>query len=96
MDAAPKVSPKQFSEGLRSEMEMFLESVMESVNEAADGEWIAGSEEQVRNLAAEFRERVFQEAVQQRIDAAEAAFPPSAGNSHRSDHQTDRDQASGQ
>ena len=93
---SPKVSPKQLSESLRSEVESFLESVMESVNEAADGEWIAGSEEQVRNLAAEFRERVFQEAVQQRIDAAEAAFSPSAGNSHRSDHETTGDQASGQ
>ena len=76
MDATSKVSPKQLMESLRPEVEAFLESVMQAVNEAPDGEWIAGSEEDVRNLAAEFRERVFQEAVQQRIDAAEAAFPP--------------------
>ena len=76
MDVAPKISPKQFSEALRGEVEMFLESVMLAVNEAADGEWISGSEEQVRELCAVFRQRVFQEAVQQRIDAAEAAFPP--------------------
>jgi len=96
MDAASKVSPKQFSESLRPEVEAFLESVMETVNEAPDGEWIAGSEEQVRNLSAEFRERVFQKAVQQRIDAAEAAFPPSRGNEHRSGHQAGGDQTAGQ
>ncbi len=96
MDAASKVSPKQFSESLRPEVESFLETVMEAVNEAPDGEWIVGSEEEVRNLAAEFRERVFQKAVQQRIDAAEAVFPPSAGNDHRSGDQAAGDQAAGQ
>jgi hypothetical protein len=96
MDAAPKVSPKQFSEGLRSELETFLESVMESVNAAPDGEWISGSEEQVRELCAAFRQRVFQEAVQQRIDAAEAAFSPSAGNNDRSGHEAASQKAAGQ
>ncbi len=96
MDAAPKVSPNQFSEGLRSEMETFLESVMQAVNEAPDGEWISGSEEQVRELCAEFRQRVFQEAVQQRIDAAEAAFSPSAGNNVRSRHEATTEKAAGQ
>ena len=96
MDATSKVSPKQFSEGLRSELESFLESVMQAVNEAPDGEWIAGSEEQVRELCAEFRQRVFQEAVQQRIDAAEAAFSPSAGNDDRSRHEATTEKAAGQ
>ncbi len=96
MDVAPKISPKQFSEALRGEVEMFLESVMLAVNEAADGEWISGSEEQVRELCAVFRQRVFQEAVQQRIDAAEAAFSPSAGNDDRSGHEAGRGQAAGQ
>ncbi len=96
MDVVPKVSPKQLSEALRTETESFVESVMEAVNEAPDGEWIAGSEEQVRDLSAEFRQRVFQEAVQQRIDAAEAAFPPSAGDDRRSRHEAAPDKTSGQ
>ncbi len=75
---------------------MFLESVMQAVNEAPDGEWISGSEEQVRELCAVFRQRVFQEAVQQRIDAAEAAFSPSAGNDDRFGHEAGRGQAAGQ
>lgn len=96
MDSASNVSPREFSESLRGELETFLESVMEAVNEAPDGAWIAGSEEQVRELCAAFRQRVFQEAVQQRIDAAEAAFSPSAGNNDQSRHESDSEKASGQ
>ena len=96
MDAGSKVSPKQLVESLRPEVESYLEAVMQAVNEAPDGEWIAGSEEDVRNLSAQFRKRVFQEAVQQRINAAEAAFSPSRGNSHRSGHASGPDQAAGQ
>jgi hypothetical protein len=44
---------------------------------------IAGSEERVRNLSAEMRRRIFERAVQQRVDAAEAAFPPSTPSDNR-------------
>jgi hypothetical protein len=50
---------------------------MEAVNQAPDGEWISGSEEQVRDLVAAMRQRIYEQAVQKRVDAAEAAFPPS-------------------
>ncbi len=76
MQNTPQVSPREFVESLREESESFLASVMEAVNQAADGEWIVGSEERVRDLSAEFRQQVFQAAVQERIDAAEAAFSP--------------------
>jgi hypothetical protein len=59
-------------------MEKVAKQVMEAVNEAPDGEWIAGSEEKVRDITAELRRRLFEQAVQKRVDAAEAAFPPSA------------------
>ncbi len=81
MSATPRVAPEQFAESMKEEMEQYLKEVMEAVNEAADGEWIAGSEERVRDLSAEMRRRVFEQAVQRRVDAAEAAFPPS-GSSH--------------
>jgi hypothetical protein len=74
----PRVPPQEFADSMKQEMEQYLKEVMEAVNSAADGEWIAGSEEQVRDLSAEIRRRVFEAAVQQRVDAAEAAFPPSA------------------
>ncbi len=78
MTPTPRVPPEQFAESMKQEMERYLKEVMEAVNQAPDGEWIAGSEERVRDLSAEMRRRVFEKAMQQRVDAAEAAFPPSA------------------
>ena len=78
METSPRVSPQQFAESMKGEFEEFAKQVMEVVNDAPDGQWIAGSEEQVRDLSAEMRRRVFEAAVQRRVDAAEAAFPPSA------------------
>jgi hypothetical protein len=78
METSPRVSPQQFADSMKQEFEEFAKRVMDAVNDAPDGQWIAGSEEQVRDLSAEMRRRVFEAAVQKRVDAAEAAFPPSA------------------
>jgi hypothetical protein len=80
MEAAGKVSLEKFVESLRGPMEEYLRDVMQAVNAAPDGTWIAASEEQVRDLSAAFRQQVYQAALQQRIEAAEAAFPPSGGD----------------
>ena len=79
----PRVPPQEFANSMKQDMEQYLKEVMAAVNSAADGEWIAGSEEQVRDLSAEMRRRVFEAAVQKRVDAAEAAFPPSAPSNDR-------------
>jgi len=91
-----QVSPEEFVESLKDQTEAYLKSVMEAVNLAPDGQWIAGSEEHVRDLSEDFRRQVFQAAVQQRIDAAEAAFSPSGRNSPRSSHTTTAHQTSTQ
>jgi hypothetical protein len=80
MSQSPRVPPQEFVESMRGEVEQYLKQVMEAVNQAPDGEWISGSEEQVRDLVAAMRQRIFEQAVQQRVDAAEAAFPPSASS----------------
>lgn len=90
---APKVFAAQFSGSMKLEAEQFLQDVMEAVNQAPDGAWIEGSEEQVRERFAKFRTRVYESALQARIDAAEAAFSPSADNTGRSSHATGRPQA---
>jgi len=77
MGSSPRVSPQEFAESMRGEFEEFAKQVMGAVNDAPDGQWIAGSEEQVRDLCAEMRRKVFERAVQKRVDAAEAAFSPS-------------------
>jgi hypothetical protein len=83
MEASPRVSPQQFAESMKQEFQEFAQEVMEAVNDAPDGQWIAGSEEQVRDLCAEMRRKVFERALQKRVDAAEAAFPPSASSDDR-------------
>ena len=82
METSPRVSPQEFAESMKAEFEEFAKGVMEVVNDAPDGQWIAGSEEQVRDLCAAMRRKVFEQAVQKRVDAAEAAFPPSAPSDH--------------
>jgi len=93
MEGLPKVFAPQFAESMKLEAEQLLKDVMEAVNQAPDGDWIAGSEEQVRDLMGEFRKRVYEAALQRRIDAAEAAFPPSADDTGRSDHRPERREA---
>jgi hypothetical protein len=83
MDTSPRVSPQEFAESMKQEFEEFAKKVMEAVNDAPDGQWIAGSDERVRDLSAEMRRKIFERAVQQRVDAAEAAFPPSAPSDDR-------------
>lgn len=78
MSPSSRVSPQEFADSMKQEFEELAEQVMEAVNDAPDGQWIAGSEEKVRDLCAEMRRKVFERAVQKRVDAAEAAFPPSA------------------
>ena len=78
METSPRVPPQEFADSMKQEFEEFAKQVMDAVNNAPDGQWIAGSEEQVRDLSAQMRRRVFEAAVQKRVDAAEAAFPPSA------------------
>lgn len=84
MEASPKVFAARFAESMKQEAEQVLQEVMEAVNQAPDGDWIGGSEEQVRERFGEFRKRVFEAALQARIDAAEAAFSPSADGTDRS------------
>ena len=83
MGMTPRVPPEEFAESMKEEMEAYLKKVMEAVNVAKDGEWIAGSEEQVRELSAEMRRQVFEAAIQKRTNAAEAAFPPSTRSDER-------------
>ena len=75
--SAPQVPPEELVVAMQKEMQQYLQSVMQAVNDSSDGQWISQSEEQVRNLSAEFRRQAFEKALQLRVDAAEAAFPPS-------------------
>ena len=60
-----------------------LESALKAVEEAPDGQWIAGSEWEVRDIFQKLTSDCFGQMIQQRIDqlpsASQAAFPPCAG-----------------
>ena len=81
----PKLSREAYIQAMRQQVEEMLGQVADAVNEAPPGQIIAGSEEQVRDLFADLRREAFEQAVQMRVDAAEAAFPPSEGPGHRPD-----------
>jgi hypothetical protein len=62
---------------LRVRFERLCHDVADAVNAAPAGQVINASEEQVRDLLAEFRRATFEAAIQLRTAAAQAAFPPS-------------------
>jgi hypothetical protein len=78
MDPQPQLSADQLIEQLRGRFEKLCRDVAQAVNQAPAGQVINASEETVRDLLADFRRATYQAAVQLRLDAAQAAFPPSA------------------
>ena len=79
MEPTPKLSREAYIQAMRQRVENLLGQVADAVNAAAPGQIITASEEKVRDLFADLRRQAFEQAVQMRMDAAEAAFPPSAG-----------------
>lgn len=79
MESAPKLSREAYIQAMRQRVEALLGQVADAVNDAAPGQIITGSEEKVRDLFADLRREAFEHAVQMRVHAAEAAFPPSRG-----------------
>jgi len=70
---------------LLAEFERTVEEVADAVDKAPAGRVIRDSEEPARVALDRFRARVYEAALQARVDAAEAAFPPSEGPGHRPD-----------
>jgi hypothetical protein len=68
-----------FASQMQAEFLRVMKEVGDAVNAAPTGNVISGSEMQVRDLMAEFRRKVFETAVQMRIDSTESSFSPSEG-----------------
>jgi hypothetical protein len=85
MESTPQMSRQQFIDRMRQKVEEALGQVADAINRALPGQIIAGSEEPVRDTFADLRRGAYEMAVQMRLDAAEAAFPPSEGRGHRPD-----------
>ena len=70
---------ESFTNRMQAEFLRVMKEVADAVNAAPTGNVISGSEMQVRDLMAEFRRKVFETAVQMRIDSTESSFSPSQG-----------------
>jgi hypothetical protein len=85
MESTPRMSRQEFIDRMRQKVEEALGQVADAINEAPPGQIIAASEEPVRDTFADLRRDAYEMAVQMRLDAAEAAFPPSQGPGHGQD-----------
>lgn len=83
MDEVPRISATQLKALLHDKVDDIAERIVAAVNAAAPGRLIADSEEPVRQAMAELTRAAYEAALQQKVDAAEAAFSPSAGRGKR-------------
>jgi hypothetical protein len=69
---------------LTERFQQSLDSALQAVDEAADGQWIAASEWEVRDIFQQLTSDCFGQMIQRRIDqlpsASQAAFSPDAGS----------------
>ena len=79
MERLVQVDRVQLATELQQELQSTLARVMDAVNSARDGHLIDDSEESVFQLMKELESRVFQKALQMRIDSTESSFSPSEG-----------------
>ena len=70
---------------LTERFQQSLESALQAVDKAPDGQWIAASEWEVRDIFQKLTADCFGQLIQQRIDrlpsSGQTAFSPSAGGS---------------
>jgi hypothetical protein len=76
MNDQPQFSAQDLLDQMRGHFEKLCSDVAAAVNAAPAGQVINASEEEVRDLLAGFRLATYQAALQLRLDAAQAAFPP--------------------
>jgi hypothetical protein len=74
----PKLDRAALRARLLAEFERTVESVADAVDNAPSGRVIRDSEEPARLALDRLRCVVYEAALQAKVDAAEAAFPPSA------------------
>lgn len=80
---APKLDRAALRAKLLAEFERTVESVADAVDSAPSGRIIRDSEEPARVALDKFRATVYEAALQAKVNAAEAAFPPSGERDHR-------------
>lgn len=77
MEQTPKLDRGALRGRLLAEFEATVEAVADSIDDARDGYWIEDSEEASRRALDRLKRKVYEASLQAKVDAAEAAFPPS-------------------
>jgi len=73
----PKMDRGAYREQMRAEVDRVLKEVADAVDNAPQGRVIRDSEEKARDALDRFRKMAYERAIQMKVNAAEAAFPPS-------------------
>jgi len=76
-NALPKLDRDKLMADLLLEAERTIHVVADAVDNASKGRVINDSEEPARDALDHFRSIVYERVLQSKVDAAEAAFPPS-------------------
>jgi hypothetical protein len=82
-ESLPKLDRAAYLAQMRVEVERTLQEVADAVDDAPAGHVIRHSEERARDVLDRFRRVAYEKAIQMKVDAAEAAFPPSAQRGDR-------------
>jgi len=83
--ALPKLDRENYRNEMRGEFERVIQEVADAVDNAATGHIIRDSEEKARDALDRFRQLAYEKAIQLKVNAAEAAFPPSGQRSDRAE-----------
>lgn len=78
----PKLDRAALRDQLMEEFMRAVEEVADAVDKAPAGRVIRDSEEPARVALDRFRTKVYEAALQAKVDTAEAAFPPSDLRGH--------------
>lgn len=84
MNELPKVDRVALRTRMLEEFERTLNEVVDAIDNAPAGRVIRDSEEPARVALDRFRQTLYEEAMQAKVDAAQAAFPPSGQRGDRS------------
>lgn len=73
----PGIDGSELKELLKKDFEHCVAEVVEAIDTAKAGSIIDDSEEPVRIATGKLRQKIFEKALQMKLDAAAAAFSPS-------------------
>ena len=79
----PEIDDGKLKELLKKDFEDCIAEVVEAIDTAKAGSIIDESEEPVRIATGKLRQKIFEKALQMKMDAAQAAFSPSEQNKNK-------------